>query len=110
MKVNLKLGGINHYLAPSQLPGADKDTMIIGLDVTHPSPGSASDAPSIAASVASVDGRFSQYRPSIRAQASREEMVSSLRSMICEHLKYWHAKNGLRLPTKIILYRDGKNI
>jgi eukaryotic translation initiation factor 2C len=42
LKVNMKMGGINHKLDPNSgrwLSGAP--TMIVGMDVTHPSPGSA---------------------------------------------------------------------
>lgn len=41
LKVNMKLGGVNHKLdADSQGWLNDAPTMIVGMDVTHPSPGS----------------------------------------------------------------------
>lgn len=55
-KINFKLGGINQspMLSDFDLSTGGR-TMIVGIDVTHPSVGSAPLAPSIAAIVASVD-------------------------------------------------------
>ena len=56
LKVNLKLGGINHKLR--NLSTIYQHTMVIGIDVTHPSPGQTKrTAPSVAAMVASVDSQ-----------------------------------------------------
>jgi hypothetical protein len=38
-------------------------TMVVGIDVTHPSPGSASNAPSVSAMVASVDKNIKSTIP-----------------------------------------------
>jgi len=107
MKVNLKLGGVNHHVKPQELPGTDQNTIIMGIDVTHPSPGSKDNAPSIAASVASIDANFAQYRPDIRVQAARREMVNELGDMIKRHLQHWSKVNDNRKPTKVIVFRDG---
>lgn len=66
--------------------------MLLGSDVTHPSPGSTLGTPSIAAVVGSTgesasvrfsylvanvgqtDGRFAQYPVSLRLQTSRQEV------------------------------------
>ena len=54
LKINLKLGGANHKLL-NQI-SLYKKTMVIGIDVTHPSPGPTKrTAPSVAAMVASTD-------------------------------------------------------
>lgn len=54
LKINLKLGGINHVLRDQ--PELYESTMVIGIDVTHPSPGPTKrTAPSVAAMVASID-------------------------------------------------------
>ena len=54
LKINLKLGGINHKLQTPRF--LYKTTMVFGIDVTHPSPGATKKtAPSVAAMVASVD-------------------------------------------------------
>lgn len=54
LKINLKLGGVNHRLQNQD--SLYKTTMVIGIDVTHPSPGpTKKTAPSVAAMVASID-------------------------------------------------------
>lgn len=54
LKINLKLGGINHKLRDQKR--LYTNTMVIGIDVTHPSPGATKKtAPSVAAMAASVD-------------------------------------------------------
>ncbi|KAK3055417.1 hypothetical protein LTS18_011795, partial [Coniosporium uncinatum] len=54
LKTNLKHGGINWHV-PVQNTPLDNRTILFGLDVTHPSPGSAGEAPSVAAITATVD-------------------------------------------------------
>ena len=51
-----------------------KKTMMVGIDVTHPGPGSRDGTPSIAAVVASVDDSFVQFPASLRIQASKKEV------------------------------------
>ncbi|RBA11871.1 hypothetical protein FPRO05_14150 [Fusarium proliferatum] len=56
LKFNLKLGGINQMVEKRNLGIIDQDkTMVVGIDVTHPSPSSSSNAPSVSAMVASID-------------------------------------------------------
>jgi hypothetical protein len=107
LKFNQKLGGVNHSIHPDKLKPLDAQTIVFGIDVTHPSPGSSEKAPSIAGIVASVDSNFSQYPASIRTQTGRQEMVSELEEMILERLRLWQKRNSNRLPTKVIVYRDG---
>ena len=49
-------------------------TMLVGSDVTHPSPGTARGTPSIAAVVASVDDKFGLFPASMRLQESKKEV------------------------------------
>lgn len=107
MKFNQKLGGVNHTVDVKKMAPLDAQTILFGIDVTHPSPGSAESAPSIAGVVASIDERFSQYPASMRTQRGRQEMVEELEEMIIERLKLWQRKNQNKLPNKIIVYRDG---
>ncbi|KAF1352670.1 Piwi-domain-containing protein [Lizonia empirigonia] len=107
MKFNQKLGGVNHTVDAKKLAPLDEKTILFGIDVTHPSPGSSKKAPSIAGVVASVDRIFSQYPASLRKQDSREEMVLQLEEMVIERLKLWQKRNKGGLPTKVIVYRDG---
>lgn len=80
LKFNLKLGGVNQSLKPGELGISDR-TMFVGIDVTHPSPGSARDAPSIAGIVVSIDSSLAQWPAEINIQESRQEMVSALDSI-----------------------------
>jgi len=81
-------------------------TMIVGMDVTHPGPGSIEGTPSIAAVVASVDDTFVQFPASLRCQETRKEMITDLASMMIERLQVYKAKNRI-LPDRVFVYRDG---
>ncbi|KAI1174313.1 Piwi-domain-containing protein [Nemania sp. FL0916] len=108
LKVNLKLGGNNHMVErPHELIKEDK-TMIVGIDVTHPSPGSSSTAPSVAGMVASVNAQLGQWPGVLSIQRSRQEMVSELKSMLESRLRLWKNKGRhASLPENILVYRDG---
>ncbi|KAG1734938.1 ribonuclease H-like domain-containing protein [Suillus paluster] len=74
LKLNTKLGGTNHMLDPDSLKWLTKaKTMVVGMDVTHPGPGSAEGTPSIAAVVASVDSSFVQFPASLKCQETKKE-------------------------------------
>lgn len=107
LKMNLKLGGANHSIPASTFGTIAPDkTMFVGLDVTHPSPGSTSSAPSVAGIVSSIDSTLAQWPAAIRVQEGKKEMVTDLVELIQGQLKLWRAKNKT-LPANIILYRDG---
>lgn len=108
LKFNIKGGGVSHTI-PGTLtkPLDSKTTTIFGIDVTHPSPGSQANAPSISAVVANVDEHLCQWPGSIRVQTGRQEMVESLKDMVKERLELWKVRNGGKLPNNIVLYRDG---
>lgn len=107
LKVNLKLGGTNHLLENNQLGIIDQGkTMLVGIDVTHPSPGSASSAPSIAAIVASIDKKISQFPAELRVQAAKQEKVDALDILLKSRLNLWR-KHNQQYPQNIIVYRDG---
>ncbi|KAF9260685.1 Piwi-domain-containing protein [Marasmius fiardii PR-910] len=108
LKVNMKLGGVNHALDSGSMGWLKKaPTMLVGIDVTHPSPGSVKGTPSIAAVVASVDSSFAQYPASMELQESRKEMVTNLAKMMEDRLKLFRLKNGNVLPARVLVYRDG---
>lgn len=112
LKFNLKLGGVNQLLDASRRGLIDEDkTMVVGIDVTHPSPGSASHAPSVAGMVASIDRWLGQWPGVLSIQAkARTEMVSSLSEMLKSRLRLWKdPKYGKHtaLPENILVYRDG---
>jgi hypothetical protein len=105
LKINLKLGGTNQLV--SRLGIIDKGkTMLVGIDVTHPSPGSARNAPSIAAIVASIDKNLGQFPADIRMQTGKQEKVDALDRLLDSRLDMWK-KHNKTYPENIIVYRDG---
>ncbi|KAJ7628412.1 argonaute-like protein [Roridomyces roridus] len=107
LKVNMKLGGVNHKLdqnSMSWLNGAP--TMLVGIDVTHPGPGSVKGTPSIAAVVASIDRNYAQFPASMEAQESKKEMVTNLEKMMVARLERFRAVSQV-LPQRVLVYRDG---
>ncbi|KAF7589643.1 hypothetical protein BBP40_004016 [Aspergillus hancockii] len=107
LKVNLKLGGTNHILEGQKLGIISSgQAMVVGIDVTHPSPGSTSNAPSVAGMVASVDCILGQWPAELRIQRSRQEMVTALDVMLQRRLEHWMVHNK-QLPENILVYRDG---
>ncbi|KAJ7130276.1 argonaute-like protein [Mycena epipterygia] len=107
LKVNMKMGGINHGLDPRSMAWLDaKSTMLVGIDVTHPGPGSVKGTPSIAAVVASVDKYYAQYPASMEIQETKKEMVTNLGPMMVARLQLFLSINKT-LPERIIVYRDG---
>ena len=108
LKFNLKLGGANQSLRPSELGIiSEGKTMLVGIDVTHPSPGSSSTAPSVAGIVASVDANLAQWPAEIRIHERRSEMVPALDEMLKSRLAVWARANKNTYPENIIVYRDG---
>ncbi|KAH9850924.1 Piwi-domain-containing protein [Lenzites betulinus] len=112
LKVNAKLGGMNHLLDSSSMKWlTEKKTMIMGIDVTHPGPKSLPGSPSIAAVVASIDDNFVQFPASMTLQKpdwnkESKEMVEKLTQMTIERLQVYQKKNK-RLPDRVFVYRDG---
>lgn len=83
LKINAKLGGLNSMLQMEKKPAIPLmsrvpiPTMILGMDVSHGSPGR--DLPSVAAVVSSLGWPLiSRYRASVCTQSPRLEMIDSL--------------------------------
>ncbi|KAL7915394.1 Piwi domain-containing protein [Trichoderma velutinum] len=109
LKFNLKLGGNNHLVDTAHLGFiSENKTMIVGIDVTHPSPQS-KNAPSIAGMVASIDHKLGQWPAILSIQPkSRQEMVADLTEMLKSRLRLWRQKGKhSEFPENIIVYRDG---
>jgi eukaryotic translation initiation factor 2C len=106
LKFNIKGGGVVHTQRDMYPLDGKNTCMLVGIDVTHPSPGSAEGSPSIAGVVASVDELLSQWPGSLRSQKGKEEMVQGLTEMMIERLELWRKVNR-NLPNKIIIFRDG---
>ncbi|KAI2635844.1 Piwi-domain-containing protein [Hypomontagnella submonticulosa] len=107
-KLNLKLGGNNQACELTGWTSLNfNETMIVGIDVTHPSPSSSDTAPSIAGMVASVDATLGQWPAVVRRQKeARQEMVSKLEDMLESRLILWKKRHGC-YPKNILVYRDG---
>nr|AJA90771.1 Argonaute 4 [Ginkgo biloba] len=125
LKINAKVGGLNSVLtveATNRIPKISaQPTIIIGMDVSHGSPGHA-DSPSIAAVVASREWPLiSRYRASVRTQSPKVEMIEALykpsptgadSGMINELLIDFYKTcksppNVARKPMQMIIFRDG---
>ncbi|MCJ1247072.1 hypothetical protein MMC30_004283 [Trapelia coarctata] len=109
LKFNLKLGGVNQLVDNARLGLINEDkTMVVGIDVTHPSPGSASNAPSVAGMVASIDKWLAQWPAALRIQESRKEMVTDLDGMLKSRLQLWRTLGKHKVyPDNLLIYRDG---
>ena len=112
LKINSKLGGVNHVIDPSvKSPVFSKPTIVFGADVTHPSP-TENGIPSIAAVVASMDVNASKYQARVRAQRhdkgrGAQEIIIDLAAIVRELLIEFYQTNGKLKPSQIIFYRDG---
>ncbi len=107
LKFNLKLGGVNQLVDNTRLGVINEGkTMVLGIDVTHPSPDSASNAPSVASMVATIDKSLGQWPAALRVQQGRKEMVADLDGMLKSRLLLWKGKNKV-FPQNLLIYRDG---
>ncbi|KAF2126832.1 Piwi-domain-containing protein [Dothidotthia symphoricarpi CBS 119687] len=108
MKMNLKLGGVNHGV--SDVVQWLRNTMVLGADLVHPGSGAFPGTPSIASIVGSVDSHGGKCLGSMRLQSIEKtdrEVSLSVETMVLERLKAWAAVNRNSLPDNIIYYRDG---
>ncbi|PFH47142.1 hypothetical protein AMATHDRAFT_7043 [Amanita thiersii Skay4041] len=109
LKLNTKLGGVNHKLDDTAMQWLKKKpTMMVGIDVTHAGPGSREGTPSIAAVVASINDTFVQFPASIRIQkhARNKETLDELQAMLIERLQLYEKYNK-KLPERVFIFRDG---
>ncbi|KAK2924445.1 Piwi domain [Fusarium oxysporum f. sp. vasinfectum] len=83
--------------------------MVVGIDVTHPSPGSSSNAPSVSAMVASIDNSLGQWPATlrIRAREARERRRSHRDASISPWPLEKRGQTHTALPENILIYRDG---
>ena len=106
LKFNLKLGGTNHTLKDFDMGIISKNrTMIVGIDVVHPSPGSGKA--SVASMVASIDKNLAQWPVDLRVQVREgQEMLDKIDIMLLSRLALWRKKHNV-YPENILVYRDG---
>ncbi|PKY39145.1 Piwi-domain-containing protein, partial [Rhizophagus irregularis] len=108
LKTNVKLGGMNSFIDPSQMPFiAQRPIIIMGASVIHPAPGEQNTGrSSIAAVTASVDAKAFRYFAAIRIQHGKQVVIDDLAEIIKELLKTFYQTCG-RKPERILFYRDG---
>lgn len=123
LKLNLKLGGINHRLDDRVGLIQSGKTMLVGYDVTHPtgapepkkksggkkgSDEPESEMPSIVGLVASIDKDVNQWPSAAWVHASRREVCQDdqLMDAFGSRLDLWKQRNRA-FPENIIIYRDG---
>ncbi|KAK3347363.1 Piwi domain-containing protein [Neurospora tetraspora] len=109
MKVNAKLGGQTSSLTATKAKSHGfftKPTMMIGVDVSHASPGS--DMPSIAAMCASVDMEGYQYRAAVETNGWHNEVLTNenIETMVPKFLQAYKDKTGKEVED-IYYFRDG---
>ncbi|CAG9578939.1 unnamed protein product [Danaus chrysippus] len=107
LKVNSKLMGVNQALDASSIPRciSEGGVMLVGADVTHPSPDQTS-VPSIAAVTASFDNFCFKYNIELSVQTPKAEIIVEFEDMIFDHLKVYKSHQRC-LPRKIYVFRDG---
>jgi len=118
LKINLKIGGLNHRLTDLEPACGGIPMMIVGADLTHNNL-SPKMKPSIAALVGSLDRTLLKYAPAIGVQPLLEpsdedsrprsqEPIQLFRSLLTELLEKWAKNNpALKFPRKMIIFRDG---
>jgi len=111
LKINSKLGGINHVLANGSKPCLidNKLVMVMGADVSHPAPESKGEKPSLVSVVASVDPKASIYECETRIQNpdKNEEIILDMKDITAKLLMKFYNKTNGQKPQQIIMYRDG---
>jgi len=110
LKMNSKLGGVNHVLSNKSRPSVLKQPiMIMGADVSHAAPESKGEKPSIAAIVGSMDPCAAKYECEVRIQKAEqnEEIIQDMESVTKDLLMKFHKNTNGRKPSQIIMFRDG---
>lgn len=99
--------GINHKVCPDpRVPDFFKGPfMVVGADVTHPSP-QETTIPSIVGVAASMDPSGFKYNCQWRLQDPRDEMIRDFEKIITDQLQIFKEANKI-LPKAILYYRDG---
>uniref|UniRef100_A0AC35TUF3 ArgoN domain-containing protein n=1 Tax=Rhabditophanes sp. KR3021 TaxID=114890 RepID=A0AC35TUF3_9BILA len=110
LKLNLKLGGINAAIIPDEVSSkylVNQPTLVIGIDVTHPTQAEIKNqVPSVAAVVGNIDMLPQTFAASVMVQRkSRQEVVDLVDAMI-KRINHFTKCTGIR-PERILVYRDG---
>ncbi|KAL5276133.1 AGO2 family protein [Megaselia abdita] len=108
LKLNQKLNGINQRIDKSSqtsIFAKENHLMLIGADVTHPSP-TQRDMPSVVGTCATSDPDCTRYNMQFRFQDPKKEIIVSMKEIMVEHLKVYFIDQK-SYPTHILYYRDG---
>ncbi|RKP11680.1 Piwi domain-containing protein [Piptocephalis cylindrospora] len=110
LKINLKLGGVNHILSPDPQSStasfyAQAPTLVVGADVIHPDPGSGRQ-PSIAGIASSNHAAPVRFYATAATQKSRMEIIEGLETMMVGALKAFFQATRNK-PARILFFRDG---
>ena len=103
LKANIKLGGASNSIDRVL---TQKSAMFVGIDVSHPPPGTKS-MPSICAMVASTDSACTKFNTYIRAQDRRVEVVAQAGHLIEGAVRDYMRVNNQQHPSEIFIFRDG---
>ncbi|OAV97009.1 hypothetical protein PTTG_11651 [Puccinia triticina 1-1 BBBD Race 1] len=118
LKINLKIGGLNHRLSDLEPACGGVPTMIVGADLTHNNL-SLKMKPSIAALVGSLDRTLLKFAPAVGVQPLLEpsdedgrprsqEPIQLFRTLLSNLLQKWGKTNpGPKFPRRMIIFRDG---
>lgn len=107
MKVNAKLGGTTSRIltSPGQ-PHFKARTMVLGVDVSHASPGI--NAPSMASMVMSMDPFAARYLAAVETNNYRREILTSANVYIfLKRLRPSWQQSMKQPPEHVIYFRDG---
>lgn len=113
LKFNFRLGHQVHDIdlgqgQPSLRNTIFHNTIVLGADVTHPSNTDPDKGtPSIAALVGTVSRDVTNYGGPMRLQRGRQEEIEDMKKMVIDRLHGWQEFNNMKLPTNVLMYRDG---
>ena len=106
LKINAKLGGSNVHLEKEfKVAFLRKKTMIMGLDVTHPSVHDRLGN-SICSVVATFDRNMTKYHSKCVVQPKPRLEIVQLGEITYEMLEKFKNKNNI-YPDYLLVYRDG---
>lgn len=106
-----KLGGAPHTvdgLRRSLSPSSKQLTMIVGIDVHHSGElGSQRQTGSVVGFSASLDADVTKFYTDQRVQTPGQEIIANLRPCFAGALEAFKKENNGKLPTQLIVLRDG---